>query len=155
MALWLSLRFNCVTHPLAVYTSKLVGIRKTKAKSCFWHSRSLKHAHPISSAQIQSPEHKDSASISFHLCISFITPVSYVMLYNYDDVLLSMLLLSLLCSWTELNSHTQIVKHCIKNTGWDGLTWGHMDSSCIFCIFILKQRQAITIPIVNSKLTST
>lgn len=60
------------------------------------------------------PEHKDSASVSFHLCISFITPVSYAMLYN-DDTLLSMLLLFLLCSWTELNSHTQIVKHCIKN----------------------------------------
>lgn len=48
MALWLSLRFNCVSHPLAVHTSKLEGMRTTKANSCLWHSGSRRHAHPVS-----------------------------------------------------------------------------------------------------------
>lgn len=125
-----------------------------KANCCPWHLRSLGHAHQMSCVQPRPLKHSDSASVSFHLCVSLITPVSYAMLYNYDDVLLSMLLLFLLCSWAELNSHTLIVEHCIKNTRWVGLTGGHMDSSCIICIFILKLGQAIAVQMMNSEFTS-
>lgn len=49
---------------------------------------------------------------------------------NYDDVLLSTLLLFLLWSWGESNSHTKFVKHCIKKKKktclklvWLEITW--------------------------------
>lgn len=134
MASWLSLGFH--------YNSKQ-NKKKTKAMHCPWHLRSLRNAHQMSCVQTRSLKHRDSASVLFHLCISLITPVSSAMVYNYDDVLLSMLFLFLMCSWTELNSHTLIVEHCIKITCWVGLTWGYMDSSCIIVfLFSNSDRQS-------------
>lgn len=151
MALWLSLCFNCVAHPLAVHMSKLVGIRKTKANSCLGHWRSLRHAHPISCT---SKLVHQSTKILPLFRSTFVSASSLQYLMRCSTMTMHCcLLLFPLCSWAELNSHTQIVKHCIKNTCWVGSTRGHMDSSCIICILILKRRQAITIPIMNSELT--